>query len=67
MKMRRLISTCLILAVSGSASAHTLAEEAGTIAQLAHQLFGSHHMPLVLLLLAVGLLVLRARRESNSD
>ena len=65
--MRRLISTGLILAVSGSASAHTLAEEAGAIAQLAHQLLGSHHVPLVLLVLAIGLLVLRARKESKSD
>jgi hypothetical protein len=60
------MTTCLILAVSESASAHTLAEEAGALAQLTHQVFGSHHVPLVYLLLAVGLLVLRALRESNS-
>ena len=48
--MRRLMTTCLILAVSESASAHTLAEEAGALAQLTHQVFGSHHVPLVYLL-----------------
>lgn len=57
--MLRLINTCLILAFSGSVMAHTLHEDAGTVAQLFHQVLGSHHLPLVLLLLAVGLLVLR--------
>ena len=56
--MLRLINTCLILAFSGSVMAHTLHEDAGTVAQLYHQVLGSHHLPL-LLLLAVGLLVLR--------
>ena len=65
--MRKLIGTCLILAYSGSAGAHTLPETFGVVAQFGHQLLGSHHMPLVLLLLAVGLLVLRARSESKSD
>lgn len=65
--MRSLLSTCLFLAISASASAHTLAEEAGTLAQLAHQVFGSHHMPMLLVFLIVGLLVLRARRRAKSD
>jgi hypothetical protein len=65
--MRRLISTCSILALSSVASAHTLAEEAGVIAQLAHQLLSSHHFPLVLLLLIVVMVAVRAIARSGSN
>jgi hypothetical protein len=64
--MLRLINTCLILAFSGSVMAHTLHGDAGTVAQLFHQVLGSHHFPLLLVLLAVGLLVLRGIRAAKN-
>lgn len=63
--MRRLIFTSLILALAGTASAHTLPEEVGEFAQLGHQLLGSHHFPLVIVLLIAGLVAIRAYRRSN--
>lgn len=65
--MRRLICTSLILALAAPASAHTLPEEVGELAQFGHQLLGSHHFPLLLLLLIVGLAAIRAYRGSRPD
>ncbi len=64
--MLRLINTCLILAFSGPVMAHTLHDEAGTVAQLYHQLLGSHHFPLLLLLFVAVWLVLRKFGTSKS-
>jgi len=65
--MRRLISTCSILTIAGTASAHGLSEDAGTVAQLGHQLLGSHHAPLVILLLVIGVVAIRAYSEARRN
>ena len=63
--MKRLIA--LLTVFAGSASAHTLDAGEGLASQLWHELLGGHHLPLTLLLVAVGVLAyrgLRARRKS---
>lgn len=51
--MKKLIATITLLAVSSSASAHTLSFHDG-IAALYHQLLGMHHLPFTLLLVVIG-------------
>ena len=51
--MKKLIATITLLAVSSSASAHTLSFHDG-VAALYHQLLGMHHLPFTLLLVAIG-------------
>jgi hypothetical protein len=63
--MLRLINTCLILAFSGSVMAHTLHDDAGTVAQLYHQVLGSHHVPLLLLFVAVWLVLRKFGTSKN--
>ena len=56
--MRRLISTCFVSLLAGTAGAHTLPSDAGMIERLGHQLFGWHHLPLAIVLLLVGVTLL---------
>jgi hypothetical protein len=50
---------------AGVAQADVLDHDAGVFAQLAHQLFSPHHLPLVLLLIAVGVLSIRWLRAAK--
>jgi len=52
--MKKLITTITLLAVSGTASAHTLSFHDG-VAALYHQLLGMHHLPFTLLLVVIGI------------
>jgi hypothetical protein len=63
--MRQLFRICLIALASSAASAHTLAPDAGIVLRLGHQLFGSHHLPLLLLLLASFVAYLYSRTRSR--
>ncbi len=56
--MRRLISTCFLSLLAGTAVAHTLSADAGMYERLGHQLFGWHHLPLAFVLLVVGVAIL---------
>jgi hypothetical protein len=49
----------LLAFTAGVAQADVLDHGAGVFAQLAHQLFSPHHLPLVLLLVAIGVLSMR--------
>ena len=66
--MKKLISAMTLFAgLPAVASAHTLAGNEGLITQLQHELLGSHHLPLTILLIVVGVVAyrkLRARRKS---
>lgn len=65
--MRQLLTLILILGISGIAAAHTLDDKDGLLTQLYHQVLGSHHLPLTLLLIVGGIVLLRrwqkARRQ----
>ena len=65
--MKRLISTLMLFAgLPAVASAHTLAGDEGLVTQLQHELLGSHHLPLTILLILVGVAAyrgLRARKK----
>ena len=63
--MKRLIA--LLTVFAASASAHTLDAGEGLASQLWHELLGGHHLPLTLLVVAIGVVAyrgLRARRRS---
>ena len=47
---------------TGYALAHTLDADAGLGAQLAHQLAGAHHLPLLVLLVAIAVVAIGAVR-----
>ena len=65
--MRRFISVCSMFVLAGVAGAHTLSDDAGTTAQVGHQLLGLHHLPLLVLLLVVGVVAVRACAESKAE
>jgi len=60
--MRMITTFCLTAGFSDAAMAHTLPDESSLLQQLAHQLSGFHHLPLLVLLLAAGLLIYRRSR-----
>ncbi len=49
--MRKITSVLLLTGITGTAMAHT--GEGSVLASLSHQIIGSHHLPLSLLLFAV--------------
>ena len=61
--MKRLISTLLLAGIAPVAGAHTLDAAGGVITALGHELFGSHHLPLTLLLVVVGVVLFRAWKK----
>jgi len=65
--MRLLLTLILIAGSSGIALAHTLDDKDGLVTQLYHQVLGSHHLPLTMLLIVGGIVLLRrwqkARRQ----
>ncbi|MDH3415781.1 MAG: hypothetical protein OEM64_05655 [Gammaproteobacteria bacterium] len=56
--MRQLLALFLILGISGIAAAHTLDDKDGLVTQLYHQVLGSHHLPLTMLLIVGGVVLL---------
>ena len=52
--MRKTTSVLLLTGVTGTAMAHT--GEGSVLAALSHQIIGSHHLPLSLLLFAIVIL-----------
>ena len=60
----RLISGTLLLALTAGAHAHTLAGDESLVVRLGHQLLGSHHLPLTVLLVIVGVIALSQVRKS---
>lgn len=55
----------LLAFAAGVAQADVLDHGAGVFTQLAHQLFSPHHLPLVLLLVAFGVLSMRWWRAAK--
>lgn len=56
--MRQLLALFLIPGISGIAAAHTLDDKDGLLTQLYHQVLGSHHLPLTMLLIGGGIVLL---------
>ena len=56
--MRQLLALFLIPGISGIAAAHTLDDKDGLVTQLYHQVLGSHHLPLTMLLIVGGIVLL---------
>lgn len=52
--MRRIWTLMISLGGAAQAGAHTLDGEHGLAAAVAHQLAGAHHLPMTILLIAVG-------------
>jgi hypothetical protein len=46
------------------ALAHPLPGEEGLVAQLDHQVFGTHHLPLTILLVVLGVMLFRRIRKT---
>ncbi len=61
--MKRLIALTLLAAPL--AQAHTLDPEEGVVTALGHELLGSHHLPLTLLLVVVGIGLFRVWRKKQ--
>jgi hydrogenase/urease accessory protein HupE len=63
-----ILKTILILLafVGGAAHADVLDHHNGFAAQLAHQIFGAHHIPFTLLLIVVGVISIRGWRAART-
>jgi hypothetical protein len=61
--MRLLTTLILAIGTSGIAAAHALDGDDALLVQLYHQVLGSHHVPLTVLLITAGIVLLRRRRE----
>ena len=62
--MKRLLALTLLAAPV--AQAHTLDPAGGVITALGHELLGSHHLPLTLLLVVIGIGLYRVWRKKTS-
>lgn len=64
--MNKLMTTLVLLAgPTTMALAHPLPEEEGLVAQLDHQVFGLHHLPLTILLVVIGVMIVRKVRKTR--
>ena len=61
--MKRLLALTILAAPV--AQAHTLDLAGGVFSALGHELFGLHHLPLTLLLVAIGVAWFRSRRKKT--
>ncbi len=61
--MRLLITLLSVAAVAPAAVAHTLGPDEGFALQIAHQLTGPHHLPLMLLVAAGVIAAIHAFRR----
>jgi hypothetical protein len=62
--LRKTILVLLAL-VGGAAHADVLEHHHGLATQLAHQVFGAHHIPFTLLLIVVGVISIRGWRAAR--
>ncbi len=62
--MRLISMSFVLLAVSATANAHTLAADESFPLQLGHQILGLHHLPLTALLLIGGIVLVRHVKKS---
>jgi hypothetical protein len=63
--MRLLTTLILAVGASGIAAAHTLDDKDGLVTQLYHQVLGSHHLSLTILLIIGGIVLLRRWRKAR--
>ena len=59
--MKRLLALTILAAPM--AQAHTIDAASGVFTALGHELFGLHHLPLTLLLVAIGIAWFRSRKK----
>ena len=57
--MRLISSLIVLIGTANVAGAHSLDRAYSLVDQLTHQVLGSHHLPMTVFLIVVGLLVLR--------
>ena len=62
--MKRLLALTILAAPV--AQAHTLDAPGGVFTALGHELFGLHHLPLTLLLVAIGIAWFRSRKKKET-
>lgn len=61
--MKRLLALTILAAPV--AQAHTLDPAGGVVTALGHELLGSHHLPLTLLFIAIGVAWYRSRKKKT--
>lgn len=66
--MRQLAGLFLLIAFVGTAGAHEIAGDAGTLERLGHEVIGLHHLPVTVILVGTifALYRMRKRRVSRS-
>jgi hypothetical protein len=62
---RFLTGLALSIGFAGTAAAHTLPIQDGIVRAVDHQLFGWHHLPMTLLLVAIGVAMYYSRKRSE--
>lgn len=62
--MKRLLALTFLAAPV--AQAHTLDTTAGVLTALGHQLLGWHHLPMTLLVVAIGVAWFRSRKKKET-
>lgn len=65
--MRPIPLSFVLLALSATAGAHTLATDESLALQLGHQVLGLHHLPLTALLLIGGIVFIRRLKNISHD
>jgi hypothetical protein len=63
--MKRLLA--LIILAAPVAQAHTLDPAGGVLSALGHELLGLHHLPLTLLVVAIGIAWFRSRKKKKES
>jgi hypothetical protein len=65
-EMLRMTTFFLLATISGAAYADVLDHSNGLVGQLVHQLLGTHHFPLTVLLVVIGVFSIRHWRASRN-
>ena len=65
--MRLLNISFLTLGVASAASAHTLDGDASMLEEFGHQIFSTHHLPLIVLAVAAALVIRGALSKNSVD
>ena len=63
--MKRTLTTFLLAGIAPVAGAHTLDPSGGLVTAISHELLGVHHLPMTLIVVAIGVAWYRSRKKKT--